>query len=292
MQPSIQVQSFELTALDMRDVDVGLLNTLTLAVGWPHRREDLEFLIRAGRGIVAVDGIGRVFGSAMWFEQGDALVTVGLVVTTPRTQAKGTARWLMKQVFEQCGGKRLVLNSTRAAFRLYSSLDFETEARVFQYQGIVDACPPPLPPVEGEVTHLTNPPLDRLASLDVRAFGADRREMLALLAEKAEINGLERDGELIGYAICREFGQGHVIGPIVARSDGDAVHLAASHLRGLVGRFARIDTREPKGVFVDLLLQSGFKHYDTMTTMSRGGRFLNHQPGEPWVYGLAGHALS
>jgi hypothetical protein len=83
-----------------------------------------------------------------------------------------------------------------------------------------------------------------------------------------------------------------VIGPIVASNDCDAIHLTAVHLKDLAGRFARVDTREQTGLFADFLQQSRLGMNDTVTTMSKGRRFLNRKENEPWVYGLAGHALS
>src|SRR5689334_18791604 len=93
MGRTVRVKSFELAAKDINEVDVKLLHALSIGVGWPHRPKDWDFLRRAGHGIVAVDGIGRVFGSAMWFPHGREFATIGLVITSPRTQAQGTGRW-------------------------------------------------------------------------------------------------------------------------------------------------------------------------------------------------------
>jgi hypothetical protein len=103
---------------------------------------------------------------------------------------------------------------------------------------------------------------------------------------------LSRGGEIVGYSMCREFGRGHTIGPTVARNDQDAVHLTAVHLKELAGRFARVDTREKDGAFAEFLQQSGLGIAETVTTMSKGRRFLNREDNGPWVYGLAGHALT
>lgn len=128
MRQSVRLKSFELVARDIADVDVHLLHALTASVGWPHRPKDWDFLIRAGKGLAAIDGIGRVFGTAMWFPHGEDFATVGLVVTSPRTQAQGGGRWLMDHVLEHCRGRDLALNSTRAAHGLYLSLGFVDEA--------------------------------------------------------------------------------------------------------------------------------------------------------------------
>ena len=292
MQKSVHLKSFELVARDINDVDVELLHALSISVRWPHRPKDWDLLRRAGHGIVAVDGIGRVFGSAMWFPQGDDFATIGLVITTPRAQAQGGGRWLMDQVLEQCGDRNLALNATHAAYSLYVSLGFTSEAIVYMRQGEIPQTLPAMPALDGELNELPSDRLGEITALDTRALGTNRAELLALLAEDASIATLSRNGAVVGYSMCREFGRGFVIGPTVARNDQDAVHLTAVHAKKLAGRFVRVDTRERDGVFAEFLQQSGLEVAETVTTMSKGRRFLNREDSGPWVYGLAGHALS
>lgn len=291
MQQSMHLKSFELFAHDINDVDVKLLHALTIAVRWPHRQKDWEFLRRVGHGIVAVDGIGRVFGSAMWFPQGDDFASIGLVITTPRTQAQGGGRWLMAQVLERCGQRNLALNATHAAYPLYVSLGFTSEAVVYMRQGQTQHTLPPLPELEGELTPLTGDQLAEIAALDARAFGANRAQLLASLSGVSSTVVLLRGGKIAGYSMCREFGRGHQIGPTIALNEQDAAHLTAAHLKALPGRFARVDTRERDGLFAEFLENSGLAVAETVTTMSRGRRFLNRDANQPWVYGLAGHAV-
>jgi ribosomal protein S18 acetylase RimI-like enzyme len=290
MQKSVRLKSFELFPQNIDSVEVSLLHALSISVGWPHRPEDWEFLRRAGQGVVAVDGIGRVFGSAMWFPHGSDFATIGLVITSPRTQAQGNGRWLMDQVFAQCGGRDLSLNATRAAYGLYHSLSFTKEGLVHMYQGEVSSVPAALPPLDGQLDDLAPGTLEEIAALDTAAFGIDRTRLLGLLAERASIRVLRRGGEVVGYSMCRKFGRGHVIGPLIASSDNDAIHLAAVHIEAFGGRFMRVDTRS-EGPFADFLRRSGLSVSETVTTMSKGRRFLNQKPGEPIVFGLAGHAL-
>lgn len=290
MQQSVRLKSFELFAQDIDAIDVNLLHALSTSVGWPHRPKDWEMLRRVGKGIVAVDGIGRVFGSAMWFSQGDDFATIGLVITSPRTQAQGNGRWLMDRVFAECRDRHLSLNATRAAYNLYHSLGFIKEGLVHLYQGEVAREAPPLPPLDGLLEELAPTKLAEIAALDIAAFGVDRLPVLKLLAEEASIRVLRRDGVVVGYSMCREFGRGHVIGPLVASSDDDAIHLAAVHLDAFRGRFIRVDTRS-KGAFAVFLKRNGLSAAETVTTMSKGRRFLNERPGEPIIFGLAGHAL-
>ena len=196
MGRSVRLKSFELVARDIREVDVKLLHALSIAVGWPHRPKDWDFLRRAGQGIVAVDGIGRVFGSAMWFPHGCEFATIGLVITSPRTQAQGTGRWLMEQVFERCDDRNLSLNSTDAAYHLYLSLGFAKEAVVYQWQGEVVSTLPAVPVLNGELRSLPAENLEDIAALDERAFGTSRQKLLGLLSEGASICVLSRGGEM------------------------------------------------------------------------------------------------
>ncbi|WP_404401895.1 GNAT family N-acetyltransferase [Pelagibacterium halotolerans] len=291
MQKSVRLKSFDLIAQDIAEADIQLLHALSIGVGWPHRPADWEFLRRVGQGIVVVDGIGRVFGSAMWFPHGTDFATIGLVITTPRAQAQGAGRWLMEQVLEHCGQRDLSLNATKPSYSLYVSLGFIPEATVFLHNGIA-ARLPDLPAPNGTLGALPVDGIEEITAIDTRAFGADRSQLLAQLAKGGELCILRRDDRIVGYAMRREFGRGHVIGPIVAENDDDAIQLAGWHLRAMEGRFVRIDTREQDGPFPALLEQAGLVVGETTTTMSKGRRFLNRTAGAPWVYGLAGHALS
>lgn len=292
MRKSVRLKSFELIARDVNEVDIELLHALSISVRWPHRASDWELLRRAGHGIAAVDEIGRVFGSAMWFPQGADFATIGLVITTPRAQAQGGGRWLMDQMLEQCGDRNLALNATHAAYPLYISLGFVSEAIVYLREGEIGAELPPVPALNGELSALPADRLGEIAALDLRALGTDRGRLLALLAEDAAITVLRRDGAVVGYAMRRKFGRGFVIGPMVAASQEDAMQLTAAHLRQLEGSIVRVDSRERTGAFAEYLERAGLRLGQTVTTMSKGRRFLRRKIHEPWVYALAGHALT
>ncbi|MBV2144942.1 GNAT family N-acetyltransferase [Falsochrobactrum sp. TDYN1] len=289
MQKSVRLKSFELIARDIKDVDVSLLHGLSMGVRWPHRPNDWELLLQTGHGLVAVDGIGRVFGSAMWFPYGDDFATIGMVITSPRTQAQGNGRWLMEQVLERCEGRNLSLNATQAAYNLYLSLGFLDEATVYQHQGEVGFALPAISKPDGELVALSADDLETITDLDCKAFGANRAHLLQLISDKAVIYGLKRNDQIVGYSFCREFGRGKVIGPIAASNDDDAIQLTAIHLQNLKGEFARVDTREKEGAFADFIEQCRLSIFGTVTTMSQGKPFLNRKANELWIYGLSAH---
>lgn len=289
------IDSFEMRIADINNVDLDQLHALSIAVGWPHRAEDWQFLREFGQGIAALDEIGRLLGSAMWFPYSEHFATIGMVITSPRLQANGAGQWLMSHVLERVAGRDLGLNATRAARRLYRSLDFSQEAIVYQCNGEA-IFPPDVEPPSGRMLRaVAFADLDRIAELDSSAFGAERKALLARLLAYSKGIGLIRDGKMEAFSLCRPFGRGHVVGPVVAANDADAIAVVRPHVAEHAGSFLRLDTRERGGAFCNFLSRCGLPVYDTVTTMSLGRPWLavtkREALREPRTYALASQAL-
>ncbi|MBX5086134.1 GNAT family N-acetyltransferase [Rhizobium lentis] len=289
------VDSFETRIAGIDSVDLDKLHALSMSVAWPHRREDWQFLREFGQGIAAIDEIGRILGSAMWFPYDDRFATIGMVITSPRLQANGAGQWLMRHALDQVAGRNLGLNSTRAARRLYLSLDFVSEAPVYQCQGEA-TLPPDVELSDGAVVRpLDAGDLGPIADLDRVAFGTDRRLLLARLMASSKGVVLVRGGRIEAFSLCRRFGRGHVVGPVVASSDADAIAVVHPHAVEHAGAFLRLDTREKGGIFGDFLSRCGLAIYDMVTTMSLGEPWLpnpGHQAEhQPKTYALVSQAL-
>ncbi|WP_431324595.1 GNAT family N-acetyltransferase [Rhizobium sp. YTU87027] len=280
---------------DIRDVGLDQLHALSIAVGWPHRAEDWQFLREIGRGIVAVDEIGRVLGSAMWFPYRADFSTVGMVITSPRLQTQGTGQWLMRHVFSELPRRDLRLNATRAARRLYLSLNFKPEKMVFQCQGTARLSERPRDErPDGEIKALEAGDLDAVIACDAAGYGVERAILIRMLFEQSSGYGLFRDGQLCAFAFCRPFGRGHVVGPAVASNDTDAIAVVAPHVAQHAGHFLRLDTHQDNSEFATFLSQSGMPVYDTVLTMSLGKRladFADEKTKAPATYALASQAL-
>ncbi|UWU31872.1 GNAT family N-acetyltransferase (plasmid) [Rhizobium sp. WSM1274] len=280
---------------DLNATDLDQLHALSISVGWPHRAEDWQFVREVGEGIVAMDEIGRIQGSAMWFPYGVRFATIGMVITSPRLQSNGAGQWLMGHVLDRVAGRDLGLNATRAARRLYHTLNFSREACVYQCNGEAIA-PPELDRPAGSVLRVLElGDLDAIVELDEAAFGADRSKLLGRLLTCSEGIGLIRGGKIEAFSLCRRFGRGHVIGPVVAMNDEDAIAVVHPHAHRHAATFLRLDTREKEGSFSNFLFRCGLAVYDTVTTMSRGRRWLTIREGDaphkPRTYALASQAL-
>lgn len=289
------IDSFELRIADIGSVDIEQLHALSMSVGWPLRAEDLQFLREIGRGYVALDEIGRVTGSAMWFPHGEHFATIGMVITSPRLQANGTGQWLMQHVLSDCRGRDLRLNATRAARRLYDSLGFQPVKTVYQCQGIVRSMDEIVIAPEGAILRQLGPAdLSAVTGLDARAFGVARTVLLEKLFAHSTGYGIFREGVLTAFALCRPFGRGHVVGPVVAADDDEAIVVVAPHVTQHEGSFLRLDTHCTGGAFAGFLSRVGMPVFDTVLTMSLRREGVEPKAAAtagPVTYGLASQPL-
>ncbi|ABL73014.1 N-acetyltransferase [Paracoccus denitrificans] len=287
--PTKTVETFALVAQPMTRADIPRLHELSVGVGWMHRPEDWEAVLGLGKGLFVVDEIGRAVASAMWFPMGDELASIGMVITAPRLQEYGTGRWLMEQILGQTTGRDLMLSATHAAYKLYCSLGLQPGPTIFQHNGFVTDAPPGTAPPEAEVRPLHPEDEAAIRALDARAFTAQRQAVLDHLLSVGQGTVLLRQGHIAGFAFCRRFGRGHVIGPVVADTEAEAIALISPHIRAHAGGFVRMDTRQAEGPLRDHLTACGMKLHETATSMSRGAERFQQQT--PRIFGLFSQAL-
>jgi hypothetical protein len=215
---------------------------------------------------------------------GDGLASIGMVITSPRLQDHGAGRWLMHHILDRVEPRGKVLNATKAAYRLYLSLGFEPRQTVHQHQGVVTM----LPNGPTQARPFRKEDIEAIIALDAAAYGAERSPVFERILPVSEGTVIERAGRVHGFALCRKFGRGHVIGPVVAETEEDAIALIRPHVAAFKDRFLRVDTRAEEGPLRRFLDESGMSLYDTVTTMTRGEV---PQPGPVTTYGLVNQAL-
>ncbi|OAJ49771.1 GNAT family N-acetyltransferase [Pseudomonas marginalis] len=246
--------------------DLPAAHALSVQLKWPHRLEDWAMLHRVSDGFVVTDG-ERLIGSAFTCPQGD-YATIGLVIVSDDYQGQGIGRRLMEKALAACGSRTPVLNATLAGAPLYASQGFVEFGRVQQHQGQVQV--PALPPLaNGETCRaLHTDDHTALLTLAKAASGLDRRDVLRDLQVEHAV-GIERDGQLRGFALLRPFGRGRCIGPVVAEHIEQAKHLIGTLLVQVPDAFVRIDIPVACGLS-DWLEQAGLKNVDTVAQMARG----------------------
>jgi predicted N-acetyltransferase YhbS len=270
-----------------RDLDAAL--RLSQEVGWPYRREDWRVALALGQGFLA-ESENRILASALWWSYGDGFATCGTIIVSPDMQGRGVGRLLMDTLLAATKDRSVLLNATLEGLRLYEAFGFRDVGAVHQHQG-----PTPMEtartPLSGH-DRLVRParPDDGPAILriDENAFGTERARLIAEFDRIGAVAVIERDGEAQGFAMCRPFGLGHAIGPIIARSASDAQSLIRHFLRAKADAFLRVDIPNDSGLG-DWLTAQGLPNVGTVTTMIRGIR--PPAVGPERIYGLASQSF-
>ena len=283
------LDTFDATIRPITLADRPLLHELTVAVFWPHRAHDLDVFLSLGQGYIALDEIGRPIGSAMYFTMGSDFAMCGMMVTTPRLQALGAGRRLLRRILTDCEGRDLRLSATKSGYSLYESAGFEPDFTIWQQQGKVR--PFYLPEPVAGLTLRDLAPQDHAAihALDSQAYGAHRPEVVEAMLALSTGMVVERDGALCGFAMMRPFGKGMVIGPVVAEDDQMAMQLCAPLIQQCEGHFVRMDTPQQSEHFKAFLSAAGMGVFDTVTEMHMGG--FRRATENVQIYGLASHSL-
>lgn len=266
--------------------DVDALHQLAVSVNWPHRPQDLAQLLLLGQGFIARDEATRPVGAGMSILQNDDAAMIGMMMTLPKLHAGGLGAHILTELQHLAGARALRLNATRQAWRLYRAAGFEDVGRVTQYQGVAA---PHQQGQDAQVRAFDAPDVPAIAALDTAVFGTPRPATLKAIADISECLVLIEGDRLTGFAFCRPFGRGHVVGPLVAPSDEAACALIQPFLLRHAGRFLRVDADARHDGLCQFLNRAGIVSYDSVTPMTKGAPYGPESRSE--VYALASQAL-
>ena len=273
----------------MQPGDLASALKLTQAENWSHRAEDWEFHYRIGRGWAVCDDKDALLGTATWWDYGDALGSVGLVVVDRNQQGKGIGRQLMDTIIEDAGPRALQLVATNAGLKLYRQCGFKESGGIEQHQGVPTLRSPVAPPSGMTLRFVTANDHALLSDLDASAFGAPRPQVIKSVLSVGTGVLAEQGGRPTGFALMRPAGRGTTIGPVVASDEAHAIDLIAQLLNISIG-FTRIDVPADAEALAAWLDTVGLERVDRETTMVRGARPAP-RPGVR-TFGLVSQALS
>jgi predicted N-acetyltransferase YhbS len=208
-----------------------------------------------------------------------------MVIVSPRMQARGTGRRLLREVLSAAGERTIRLVATVAGRRLYELEGFRATGTITQHQGMADATAATDDP---RVRPATEADWPSIASLDREAVGGNRGRLLKILRRVGRTCVMDEGGRVAGFSVCRPFGHGHVIGPLVATNLGAAIALASPHVRAHAGAFLRLDTPQQDGPLVPFAEACGLRNVDQGAQMTRG---TPPGTGPAQVFALASQAF-
>jgi GNAT superfamily N-acetyltransferase len=294
-----RVQAYEATLVSLTPEHIDRMHELAMTVGWSHRAEDLTQLLAIGEGVLAIDAIGRVIGSAMWFRMGQDLASIGMVMTVPPLRSSGVGRWLTEEALAAIGDRKIRMVATREAFHLDYSLGFRPVATVRRFHGhLLRPEAAPAVPRGVALRPMAAADRDALITLDARANAGRRAQALAGVIEHSHGVVAEQNGEITGFALRRPYGRGHLIGPLEAMDEAVATALAVEIVRIEPEGFLRIDLLHAEGdeppsaltAFVEargMVRDTGY----TLMTLNAPAPVIEAGKGEPVMYAMMNQSL-
>ncbi|MDQ3257836.1 MAG: GNAT family N-acetyltransferase [Acidobacteriota bacterium] len=226
----------------LSDEDVPAAMRLKNLARWNQTEDDWRRLLTLEPlGCLAATIGGRVVATTTTTAYGRDLAWVGMVLVDPDYRRRGIATRLMRAALEYLRKEKVAtvkLDATSDGRQVYESLGFEVELLIERWSGVARAA------ASSNCTNLDASILPEVFALDRRAFGADRSELIELLARDATIalsvsNG--RNGQLNGYALARRGTAAAYVGPVVASDAATATALLDGVLNQLVGEQVYVD---------------------------------------------------
>ena len=279
-----------ITLRPMTDADRDLDGALHLsqAVGWPYRRDDWSTALSLGQGVLAEEN-GQIIASALWWPYGDAFATCGIIIVSPAKQGRGLGRTLMSHILEATGERAVLLSSTAEGHRLYEAFGFADVGTVHQHQAQTSvATGLPQTECDSPVRRARADDLPAMLQIDRQAFGAERTRLIEAFSRIGTAAVIERAGTVQGFAMCRPFGLGYAIGPVIARTADDARLLIGHFINDKAGAFLRVDITGDAGLG-DWLTARGLPEVGREASMIRGQRPPISGPER--IYGLASQSF-
>ena len=197
----------------------------------------------------------------------NAPASARMLVATP-FRRQGLGRQLLGQCILDLAAQGLTpgLDATAAGRELYRRYDFQDTWAITRWRRERAAAAPPDPAVE--VRTATAADLDAIAALDRRAFGCERRSVLARLLERApRIAALAlHDGEPCGFLLARDGREALQLGPLVATDPAVPPALVA-HAIARIGDAAYLDSLDRHQDLRGWLATHGFAPQRRFTRM-------------------------
>lgn len=281
----------EQTAINLRSMteeDLGAASGLSKVLGWPHRLEDWDFMLRLGHGLVAMLENGEIIGTIMWWSFGERHATVGLIIVNGAWQGHGIGTNMLTTVRRLLPGCSISLNATPAGQPLYEKLGFVPTGIVEQHQGNGVSSPIIALDAGQRLRPVVQYDLQDLIAFDRAATGMDRSTLVEELVQNAKGVVIDTEEGIRGYSFCRRFGWGWLIGPVAAETTEQAKALISHWIGTYGGEFIRIDTPTSSGLS-GWLDEMGLIRVDVVNTMSTEPVVISENA--PQYFALTSQAL-
>jgi len=248
--------------------DLGAAAALALEAGWNQVEADWRIFLELGH-LMGVDVPGQgVVATAATLPLGPDLGWIGMMLVGMPYRRQGLGHQLLGQCILDLAAQGLTpgLDATAAGRELYQRYDFQDTWAITRWRRERAAAAPPEPALE--VRAATVADLELITALDRRAFGYERRSVLARLLERApRLAALAlRRGEPCGFLLARDGREAPQLGPLVA-TDAAAPAALIAHAATRVSDAAYLDVLDRHQDLRGWLATQGFAPQRRFTRM-------------------------
>lgn len=279
------VSAEQITIVDLTAEDAAEALQLSKQEVWPHRLEDWQLLFALSQAVGARCD-GKLVGTAVLTSYGETGATCNMIIVDPAMRGLGLGRKLVEALLAKAGDRECRLIATQSGLPLYEKLGFVATGEIRQCQGIVSAASD-----ASGVSEASRSDLADIVALDRAALGFDRSELLSRLIDEKPFLLVRDESGLRGFASCRAFGRGHILGPVVAKDDATFERLLGAAIARHQGQFLRVDLTDAATSFVDQVEKAGLAAVGGGVAMTRAGSAKLPTGQGACVYTLASQAL-
>ena len=236
--------------------DVRLMGQWAADEGWnPGLNDRLAFTAADPGGFLIgrVDGVPAACLSVVRYGTGYGFL--GFYIAREPFRGKGFGIRIWQAGMSRLAGRNVGLDGVVDQQANYRKSGFSSAWTNIRFAGVPAVAAPP----DGvRLVDARSVPFDRLARYDRKFFPASRDSFLCCWLGIADRAGLVavRDGEPVGFGVCRPSQTDFRVGPLYAESPG----IAASLLSGLAGnRRVVTDVPDANPAAVKLLQEQGFE---------------------------------
>ena len=209
--------------------DLPFADSLRALVGWNQTLDDWRrFLRMQPQGCFLAEWDGAPAGTATTMVYGSDLAWIGMVLVRPEYRQRGVGRSLLLNCIEHLRAVRvrcIKLDATPEGRPVYEKLGFKDEWTLRRWEADLSAGAPGI--FDSRLRDWTESDAARLDSLDSRAFGASRQElMLALSGQSCRALTYESQPDVpTGCGMMRPGARAAYLGPVSAISPEGGIAL-------------------------------------------------------------------
>lgn len=238
----------------LQEQDIGIATELSAEAGWNQTADDWRMLLRLSpESCFGIDADGRLVSTATLMCYGRQLGWIGMVLTSAAYRRRGFARNLLLHTIaraDQLGIESLKLDATDQGQPLYESLGFRVEQPVERWWR----------PKQADCEAGGVQPA-HLPHLDLRAYGADRSELLRALTERSKVQA-----SADGFCLTRPGRRANFIGPCVSQS----AEFARCSIEAFAGEETYWDLLPQNQAALNIATELRFKPLRKLIRMVRG----------------------